>query len=141
MPSYYLAVFYTGLVLGTGMLTLGIWDRVTIFSPTGKPSTSVRFAVPASALVVFVLIAGGYNHCNGQARAAASAKNPKLNGASDKFEECMSDPILLLIVWAPTFGANHPSTPPHKLAGVHTYRAYTRAAQYLSSFGRRPSSL
>ena len=24
----------------------------------------------------------------------------------------MSDPILLLIVWAPTFGANHPSTPP-----------------------------
>ena len=124
------------------MLALGIWDNACLLFLLlkGKPSTSVRFAVPASALVVFVLIAGGYNHCNGLARAVASVKNPKLNGASDEFEKCMSDPILLFIVWAPTFGANHPSTPPHKLAGV-TPIVPTRAAQYLSSFGRRPSSL
>jgi len=105
LPSYYLAVFYSGLVLGSGMLALGIWDNACLLFllPKGKPSTSVRFAVPASALVVFVLIAGGYNHCNGLARAVASVKNPKLNGASDEFEKCMSDPILLFIVWAPTF--------------------------------------
>ena len=126
LPSYYLAVFYSGLVLGSGMLALGIWDNACLLFllPKGKPSTSVRFAVPASALVVFVLIAGGYNHCNGLARAVASVKNPKLNGASDEFEKCMSDPILLFIVWAPTFGANHPSTPPTQTRWRHTYRAY-----------------
>jgi len=105
VPSYYLAVFYSGLVLGTGMIAVGIWD-CTIFSPKGKPGTIVWFALPASALVVFALIAGAYYHCNGQAQAAdASAKNPKLNGASTAFEKCMTDPTLLLVVWVVTFGA------------------------------------
>ena len=125
MPSYYLAVFYSGLVLGSGMLALGIWD-----TPKGKPSKLLRAAcigVPASALIVFALIAGAYNRCNGLTQDAVSVKNP--NGASDMFEKCMSDPILLLVVWAPTFGASHaPPTRTLPLAGVHTYRTHTRPA-------------
>ena len=124
MPSYYLAVFYSGLVLGSGMLALGIWD-----SPKGKPSKLLRAAcigVPASAIAAFALIAGAYNRCNGLAQHAASAKNP--NGGSAAFEKCMSDPILLLIVWVVTFGASHAS-PAHPFpAGVHTYRTHTRPA-------------
>ena len=124
MPSYYLAVFYTGLILGSGMLALGVWD-----TPKGKPSKLLRAAcigVPASALIVFALIAGAYNRCNGLAQHAASAKNP--NGGSAAFEKCMSDPILLLIVWVVTFGASHAS-PAHPFpAGVHTYRTHTRPA-------------
>ena len=138
MPSYYLAVFYTGLILGSGMLALGVWD-----TPKGKPSKLLRAAcigVPASALIVFALIAGAYNRCNGLAQHAASAK--KSNGASAAFEKCMSDPILLLVVWVVTFGASHaPPLIPFTLAGVHTYSVPPSLPQELSAFGRLPSSL
>ena len=125
------------------MLAAGIWDRVTpIFSPKGKPGTIVRFARPASALVVFALIAGAYYHCNGQAQAAdASAKNPKLNGASTAFEKCMSDPTLLLVVWFVTFGASHAS-PAHPFPWpAFTPIVPTPVPQELLPFGRSPSSL
>ena len=114
MPSYYLAVFYSGLVLGSGMLALGIWDnaRLLFLLPKGKPPRRVLFGFLASSLLVFAVIAGAYNYCNGQAQYAASAKKPKLNAASVAFEGCMSDPKLLLIAWVPTFRASHPQ-PPH----------------------------
>jgi len=105
VPSYYLAVFYSGLVLGSGMLALGVWDtpKASIWNKILGGPKIVRFTLPASALVVFALIAGAYNRCNGRAQDAVSVKNP--NGASAAFEKCMSDPTLLLVVWVVTFGA------------------------------------
>lgn len=95
VPSYYLAAFYSGIVGGSGLLALGIWK--------GKPPKIIRFGLPSSTLVVFVVISVAYSYCNGLAKDAANAKEPKLNGASAAFEKCMSDPTLLIFAWAPTF--------------------------------------
>lgn len=128
MPSYYLAVFYTGLILGSGMLALGVWDttKASIWDKILGGPKIVRFTLPASAIAAFALIAGAYNRCNGLAQHAASAK--KSNGGSAAFEKCMSDPILLLVVWVVTFGASHASPARPFPAGVHTYRTHTRPA-------------
>jgi len=94
VPNYYLAVFYTGLTLGNGMLALGVWKC--------KPSKIVQFGLPASALAVFAFISGAYTHCNGVAKAAASAKN---GNPSATFEGCVTNPVLLIVVFVVTFGA------------------------------------
>ena len=94
VPNYYLAVFYTGLTLGNGMLALGVWKC--------KPSKMVQFGLPASALAVFAFISGAYTHCNGVAKAAASAKN---GNPSATFEGCVTNPVLLIVVFVVTFGA------------------------------------
>ena len=104
VPSYYLATFYSGIVGGSGLLALGIWK--------GTPLKIIRVGLPASALVVFVVISVAYNYCNGLAKDAANTKEPKLNGASAAFEKCMSDPTLLIFAWAPTFRASHTPKPP-----------------------------
>ena len=113
VPSYYLAAFYSGIVGGSGLLALGIWK--------GKPPKIIRFGLPSSTLVVFVVISVAYSYCNGLAKDAANVKEPKLNGASAAFEKCMSDPTLLIFAWAPTFRASHTPNHPHEthpLAGV-----------------------
>ena len=139
VPNYYLAVFYTGLTLGTGMLALGIWKC--------KPSKIVQFGLPASALAVFAFISGAYTHCNGVAKAAASAKNGTPSAA---FEGCVTNPVLLIVVFVVTFGAipcpcirTLPAPYKHTMTlGAHMYLVpCPPVPQELLAFGRWPSSL